>query len=412
MNNQSFVPALLILEDGNAYFGEAVGQVGETFGELVFATAMTGYQETLTDPSYFGQIVIQTAPHIGNTGVNNEDDESKKIFVNGYVVHKMSRTPSSWRAQPSNLSPNKTLATRLVNEGVVSISGLDTRSLTKHLRDKGAMKAGIFSGADILTPSILDDLNANELVIGEKITPPANLLQKVQKSDDIRGAHYAEDVSTKERYQVVKGDYNMHIAALDLGIKAMTPEIFASKNVKVSVLPINSTIEDIENLGVDGVFFSNGPGDPASAHKEVELLRTVLTKKIPFFGICLGNQMLGRALGFDTYKLKFGHRGINQPVKDLKTGRVEITAHNHGFAIVIPVDEDVVAPFDSSFGKVRVSHINLNDDVVEGIECLNIPAFSVQYHPEAAAGPHDASYLFDRFIEMMQKYKESKSSNA
>ena len=376
-------PAILVLEDGRAFTGFAYGALGETVGEAVFSTGMSGYQETLTDPSYHRQVVIMTAPHIGNTGVNDEDNESRRIWVAGYVVRDPAVRPSSWRSRRS-------LEDELVEQGVVGISGIDTRALTRHLRERGAMRVGVFSG----------DLACQ---------PPELLLERVLSAPEMSGAALAGEVTTSEPYVVpAVGQKRFTVAALDLGIKARTPAHLAERGIEVHVLPARSTLADIRATGADGVFFSNGPGDPASASHEIALLREVLGAGIPFFGICFGNQLLGRALGFGTYKLKYGHRGINQPVLDRRTGRVEVTAQNHGFAVKASLDGDVRAPADAAapdgttgYGRVRVSHVGLNDNVVEGLECLDIPAFSVQYHPEAAAGPHDSEYLFDRFVELM-----------
>ena len=366
--------AVLVLEDGTRFEGEAYGAVGSTFGEAVFSTGMTGYQETLTDPSYHKQVVVMTAPHVGNTGVNDDDAESKRIWVSGYVVRDPALRPSNWRSQ-------RTLEDDLREQGVVGICGVDTRALTRHLRERGAMRVGIFSGPDDIE---------------------GDLVEKVAEQPLMAGAELASEVSTERAYVVpAVGDKRFTVAALDLGIKAMTPQRMAERGIEVHVFPATSTIEEIRAVNPDGVFFSNGPGDPATA-PQVEVLREVLRAGIPFFGICFGNQLLGRALGFGTYKLKYGHRGINQPVMDRRTGKVEITAHNHGFAVDAPLDGDVEAPAGAEFGRVRVSHVCLNDDVVEGLECLDIPAFSVQYHPEAAAGPHDAAYLFDRFVELLE----------
>jgi carbamoyl-phosphate synthase small subunit len=375
--------AVLVLEDGRTFTGRAYGKVGETLGEIVFNTGMTGYQETLTDPSYHRQIVVMTAPHIGNTGVNDEDPESGRIWVAGYVVRDPARVPSSWRSRRS-------LDDELAAQDVVGISGIDTRALTRHLRERGVMRAGIFSG---------DAVAATE-----------ELVARVQAAPAMVGADLAGEVSTDEAYVV--GPLGPDgaplespvatVAAIDLGIKAMTPHRLAERGVRVHVLPATATIDDVLATEPDGVFFSNGPGDPAAATHEIELLRDVLDRRIPFFGICYGNQLLGRALGFGTYKLGYGHRGVNQPVIDRRTGKVEITAHNHGFAVDAPLDGETVAPHDDGrYGRVVVSHVDLNDDVVEGLEALDLPAFSVQYHPEAAAGPHDAAYLFDRFLDLM-----------
>ena len=375
-------PAVLVLEDGRTFRGESYGALGETVGEAVFSTGMTGYQETLTDPSYHRQVVVMTAPHVGNTGVNDEDDESRRIWVAGYVVRDPAVRPSSWRSLRS-------LEDELVAQGVVGVCGVDTRALTRHLRERGAMRVGLFSGA----------------AAGEA---PEVLLERVRAAAPMTGAALAAEVTTAEPYVVpAVGNKRFTVAALDLGIKAMTPILLAQQGIEVHVLPATTTFEQITELGVDGVFFSNGPGDPASADHEITVLRQVLEARIPFFGICFGNQLLGRALGFGTFKLKYGHRGINQPVLDRGTGKVEVTAHNHGFAVDAPLQGEVVAPSDgalgTSYGRVRVSHVCLNDDVVEGLECLDLPAYSVQYHPEAAAGPHDAGYLFDRFVALMER---------
>jgi len=365
-------PAILILEDGRVFHGDSYGAVGQTVGEAVFSTGMSGYQETLTDPSYHRQVVVMTAPHIGNTGVNDQDGESARIWVAGFVVRDPAVRPSSWRSQRS-------LEDELVEAGVVGISGIDTRALTRHLRERGAMRVGVFSG-DLVRES------------------HSALLERVLAAPSMSGAALAGEVTTAQTYVVpAVGRRRFTVAALDLGIKARTPAHLAQRGIEVHVLAATSTFADITALGADGVFFSNGPGDPATAEHEVALLREVLGAGLPFFGICFGNQLLGRALGFGTYKLRYGHRGINQPVLDRRTGRVEVTAHNHGFAVDAPVEGEA----STAYGRVRVSHLGLNDNVVEGLECLDVPAFSVQYHPEAAAGPHDSEHLFDRFVDLM-----------
>ncbi|WP_328971326.1 glutamine-hydrolyzing carbamoyl-phosphate synthase small subunit [Streptomyces sp. NBC_00239] len=366
-------PAVLVLEDGRIFRGRAYGAVGETFGEAVFSTGMTGYQETLTDPSYHRQVVVMTAPHVGNTGVNDEDPESSRIWVSGYVVRDPARIPSNWRSQ-------RTLDEELERQGVVGISGIDTRALTRHLRERGAMRVGIFSGE--AWKGVRDEA----------------LLAKVQNAPQMKGADLSAEVATKEAYVVPAiGEKKFTVAAIDLGIKGMTPHRMAERGIEVHVLPATSTVEDVYAVNPDGVFFSNGPGDPATADHAVSVMKGVLERRTPLFGICFGNQILGRALGFGTYKLKYGHRGINQPVQDRTTGKVEVTAHNHGFAVDAPLDK----VSDTPFGRAEVSHVCLNDDVVEGLRLLDQPAFSVQYHPEAAAGPHDAAYLFDRFTSLM-----------
>ena len=362
--------ALLVLEDGRIFNGSSWAAVGTTFGEAVFSTGMTGYQETLTDPSYHKQVVIMTAPHIGNTGMNTVDEESSRIWVSGFVVRNPSPMVSNWRSQRS-------LEDDLIAQGVVGIRGVDTRALTRHLRDRGAMKVGIFSGTDFS--------------IEEMVT-------QVRSSGAMSGAYLAQDVSTAKPYVVSAiGEKRFTVVALDLGIKAATPRSMAARGIEVHVLPASTNFAEILALNPDGVFISNGPGDPSTMNETVELVREVLHAKIPIFGICFGHQILGRALGFESYKLTFGHRGINQPVIDKVTEKVEITAHNHGFAIKAPT----TGTFTTVFGPGHVTHVNLNDDVVEGLALLEQPAFSVQYHPEAAAGPHDANYLFDRFVDLM-----------
>ncbi|MBO8194061.1 glutamine-hydrolyzing carbamoyl-phosphate synthase small subunit [Streptomyces oryzae] len=366
-------PALLVLEDGRTFRGRAFGAVGETFGEAVFSTGMTGYQETLTDPSYHRQVVVMTAPHVGNTGVNDEDPESARIWVAGYVVRDPARTPSNWRA-------TRSLDQELRDQGVVGISGVDTRALTRHLRERGAMRVGIFSGEAAARSE-------------------AELLAAVRGVPAMKGADLCGEVATQQAYVVPAiGEKRFTVAAVDLGIKGMTPHRMAERGIEVHVLPAGASVEDIYAVRPDGVFFSNGPGDPATAEHPVALMRAVLERGTPLFGICFGNQILGRALGFGTFKLKYGHRGINQPVQDRTTGKVEVTAHNHGFAVDAPLDR----VSDTPYGRAEVSHVCLNDDVVEGLRLLDKPAFSVQYHPEAAAGPHDAAYLFDRFVELMR----------
>jgi carbamoyl-phosphate synthase small subunit len=362
-------PALLVLEDGRTFRGEAFGSVGETFGEAVFNTGMTGYQETLTDPSYHRQVVVHTAPHIGNTGVNGEDDESSRIWVAGYVVRDPSRSHSNWRASGG-------LEDRLAAEGVVGVCGIDTRALTRHLRERGAMRVGL--------SSVDDDAEA--------------VLRRVRQQPVMLGADLSGEVTTRQPYTVsADGEHRFTVAALDLGIKRNVPRRLAVRGVTTHVLPATSTLDDILATKPDAVFFSPGPGDPATADHAVGLAKAVLQRRVPLFGICFGSQILGRALGFGTYKLGYGHRGINQPVLDRTTGKVEVTSHNHGFAVSAP-DNEVV---DTEFGRVEVSHVCLNDGVVEGLRCLDAPAFTVQYHPEAAAGPHDADYLFDRFVELI-----------
>ncbi|WP_184583365.1 glutamine-hydrolyzing carbamoyl-phosphate synthase small subunit [Lipingzhangella halophila] len=362
---------MLVLEDGRVFHGRSFGAQGETFGEIVFNTGMTGYQETLTDPSYHRQIVAMTAPHIGNTGVNDDDPESGRIWVAGYVVREPARIPSNWRAQ-------RTLDEELDRQGVVGIAMPGTRALTRHLRDRGAMRAAVSSTE----------------------TDPQRLLRRVLDSAPMSGADLAEEVTTGEPYVVDPPEgvpARFRVAAVDLGIKAMTPQRLAERGCVVTVLPANAGIEDILGVRPDGVFFSNGPGDPAAMDGAVAVMRGVLDAGIPMFGICFGNQILGRALDLGTYKLRFGHRGVNQPVREVHNRRVHITSQNHGFA----VDAPATGPFDTPYGRAEVSHIGLNDNVVEGLRLLDRPAFSVQYHPEAAAGPHDAAEMFDAFCDLM-----------
>ncbi|NVM97928.1 glutamine-hydrolyzing carbamoyl-phosphate synthase small subunit [Arthrobacter sp. SDTb3-6] len=385
---QATTPALLLLEDGRAFRGTSYGAVGSTLGEAVFTTGMTGYQETLTDPSYARQLIVQTAPHIGNTGVNAADNESTRIWAAGYVVRDAARRPSNWRSEG-------TLDDELAAQGIVGIQGVDTRAVTRHLRERGAMKAGIFSG----------DAAAR---------PEAELLGEVLAQPSMEGLQLAEEVTVPKAYAVEPADHGwegetlFNIVALDLGMKSMTPHRLAERGVRVHVVPASTTFEEAMAYRPDGVFLSNGPGDPATADRQVGFVRSFLEAGVPYFGICFGNQILGRALGFGTYKLRYGHRGMNQPVMDRSTGKVEITSQNHGFAVDAPLEGATQAP-EERFGRVQVSHISLNDQVVEGLSCLDIPAFSVQYHPEAAAGPHDAAYLFDRFIALMDHNKTAKT---
>jgi carbamoyl-phosphate synthase small subunit len=368
--------AFLVLDDGTVFEGESWAALGEAFGEAVFSTGMTGYQETLTDPSYHKQIVIMTAPHIGNTGMNDRDKESERIWVAGFVVRNPSPRASNWRSQYS-------LESALIAAEVVGIQGVDTRAITRHLRDRGAMRMGIFSDST---------LTRSEMVI------------KVRATEAMAGAYLASDVTTKEKYVVSPPEgteVRFRVAAIDLGIKNATPRSMSERGIEVTVYPLGTTADEIKATNPDGLFISNGPGDPATMTQVVDLVREFLTDEIPIFGICFGHQILGRALGLETYKLPFGHRGINQPVKNLRSGRIEITAHNHGFAVEAPMDGN----FRTTFGAGHVSHICLNDGVVEGLELIERPAFSVQYHPESAAGPHDAAYLFDHFVELMSKSK-------
>lgn len=374
LSQKQEVPAVLVFEDGRTFAGRGYGAIGTTTGEAVFSTGMTGYQETLTDPSYRGQVVVMTAPHVGNTGMNDEDAESQRIWVAGYVIRDPAPAPSNFRSQRS-------LESDLIDSGVVAIAGVDTRAITRHLRDAGAMRVGIFSGVAAAGAH-------EELVALVRAAPP------------MAGANLTDDVTTVHAYEVASvGPSRGVIAAVDLGIKSMTPRRLSERGFTVRVVPASISADELLAIGTDGIFFSNGPGDPGTADHTVALVQAALAARRPVFGICFGHQMLGRALGFSTYKLRFGHRGINQPVQDRATGRVAITAHNHGFA----VDAAIGDVIDTPFGRVEVSHVCLNDNVVEGLRCLDVPAFSVQYHPEAAAGPHDADPLFDEFAALIEE---------
>lgn len=374
-------PAVLVLEDGRMFPGRAYGAVGQTVGEVVFCTGMTGYQETLTDPSYHRQIVVQTAPQIGNTGWNEEDNESGRIWVSGYVVRDPAREPSNWRS-------TRRLDVELARQGIVGIAGVDTRTLTRHIRDRGAMRAGVFSA--------------------HAVTDQSSMLATVLASAEMRGADLAGQVTTARPYVIpAGGERRFRVAALDLGIKANTPRLMARRGIETHVLPLSATVDEVLAVEPDGVFLSNGPGDPATAEHAVALAAAVLSRRIPLFGICFGNQILGRALGRNTYKLRYGHRGINVPVVDGDTGRVAITAQNHGFAL----EGEPGERFDTPFGWARVSHHCPNDGTVEGLRCVDVPAFSVQYHPEAAAGPHDAACLFDEFTALMERAATDKDAS-
>ncbi|MBB3039922.1 glutamine-hydrolyzing carbamoyl-phosphate synthase small subunit [Hoyosella altamirensis] len=384
--------AALVLEDGKVYRGRSFGAVGETFGEAVFSTGMTGYQETLTDPSYHRQIVVATAPQIGNTGWNLDDSESfgsrgfetagpaGKIWVAGYAIREATNRTSNWRA-------TGTLEDELVRQGIVGLQGIDTRAVVRHLRSLGSMRAGIFSG--------------------DALAPPAELVDRVRNQPEMLGASLAGEVSTANGYTIEpEGEARFTVAAVDLGIKTNTPRMFARRGVRVHVVSSNSTIEDLLELDADGVFLSNGPGDPATADTAVQLTKAILGQQLPLFGICFGNQILGRALGLSTYKMKFGHRGINIPVIDHATGQISITAQNHGFAL----EGEAGQEFDTPFGRAVISHTCANDGTVEGVKLLDGSAFSVQYHPEAAAGPHDAAYLFDQFISTLDAASAKKGA--
>jgi carbamoyl-phosphate synthase small subunit len=372
MSDPNSRTALLVLEDGRVFTGESYGASGTALGEAVFTTGMTGYQETLTDPSYCRQIVVQTAPQIGNTGWNAEDNESARIQVAGYAVRDPSRVPSNWRSED-------TLEHQLATQGVVGIAGIDTRALVRHLRERGAMRAGVFSGSEALADT-------------------ERLVARVKASPNMEGADLYGAVSTKQAYVVpALGETRFRVAALDVGIKFNTPRMMAQRGIETHVLPADSPLAAVEELRPNGVFIANGPGDPATADQPVELTRQVLELGLPVFGICFGNQIVARALGRGTYKMRYGHRGINIPVIEHATGRVAITAQNHGFAVEGEAGEE----FDTPFGRARITHTCPNDGCVEGLALTSGRAFSVQYHPEAAAGPHDAAGLFDQFAELM-----------
>ncbi|MEY2900411.1 MAG: hypothetical protein RL247_577 [Actinomycetota bacterium] len=377
--------AVLVLEDGSRFEGYAWGKRGVTIGETVFSTGMTGYQETLTDPSYAGQIVVMTAPHIGNTGMNDEDPESRRIWVEGFVVRDPARKPSNFRS-------TRSLDSDLESDGIVGISGVDTRAITLVLREAGVMRGGIFSGE------------------GLDYTPTQQV-EMVRSAPEMSGQNLSDSVSVREmRVIPAVGTSVGRLAVLDLGVKESTLHHLAARGFDVHVIPSSSTYEEVMSIAPVALFYSNGPGDPAASEAHVTLLQSALKERLPFFGICFGNQLLGRALGFDTYKLKYGHRGINQPVLDKLTGQVEITAQNHGFAVDAPRTGVVESP--AGFGRVEVSHVSLNDEVVEGLRALDIPAFSVQYHPEAAAGPHDSTYLFDRFRDVVLEHHGMREGGA
>ncbi|MFP4148843.1 MAG: glutamine-hydrolyzing carbamoyl-phosphate synthase small subunit [Nitriliruptoraceae bacterium] len=371
------VPALLVLEDGTAFRGTSIGTPGTVTGEAVFNTGMAGYQEVLTDPSYRRQLVAMTAPHVGNYGLNAADMESDRIQVAGYIVKEAARRPSSWRAEQD-------LRTALRDAGVVGLEGIDTRRLTRHLRERGAMRAAI--STEVL------DVDA--------------LLTYAQAAPSMEGLELASEVTTPEPYVVeAVGERRFRVAAIDFGMKRSIARYLAAEGVEVHVLPSSTTPDEIRALEPDGLFLSNGPGDPATVAGGIATTEALLGE-LPTFGICLGSQLLGHALGADTYKLTFGHRGVNQPVLRRADGVVEITSHNHGFAVRASSLGEQVGEHafrTAAHGVVEVSHLNLNDDVVEGLTARDIPAFSVQYHPESAPGPSDARYLFARFVDLLAR---------
>ncbi len=360
--------AVLVLEDGRTFRGESFGSDGEAFGEMVFNTSMTGYQEILTDPSYAGQIVCMTYPLIGNYGVNEDDTESRKPWVEGFVVREASNISSNWRA-------TETLDSYLKRHKIVGIQRIDTRALVRHIRDKGAMRA----------------------VISNVDTDEKSLLEKVKSSPEMKNRELASSVTTENFYEIkADGEEKFHVICYDFGVKTNSLREFAAKGCRITVIPAETPAEKVIELNPDGIFLSNGPGDPSAMKTIVKEIKNLTQRKFPMFGICLGHQILAQSFGGETFKMKFGHRGGNQPIKDLKTGKVEIASHNHGFAV-----EEKSLP-----AEIEVTHINLNDKTVAGLKHKNLPVFSVQYHPEAAPGPHDAEYHFGKFVKMMEDFSQ------
>lgn len=357
--------AILVLEDGRTFRGLSFGAEGETFGEMVFNTSMSGYQEILTDPSYAGQIVCMTYPLIGNYGVNEEDTESRRPWVEGFVVREASRVASNWRS-------TETLDSYLKRHKIVGIEHLDTRALVRHIRDKGAMRAG-------LSTTDLDE---------------KSLLEKVLGSPEMANRELASFVTIEKSFDFpAEGEEKFHVVAYDFGVKTNSLREFSKFGCRVTIVPAETSAREVLAMKPDGIFLSNGPGDPASMTEVVSEIKKLTEKNVPIFGICLGHQILGQVFGGETYKLKFGHRGGNQPIMDLTTRKVEIASHNHGFAVEA----------ESLPETIEITHVNLNDQTVAGLRHKTLPVFSVQYHPESAPGPHDSEYLFKRFIELMEK---------
>jgi carbamoyl-phosphate synthase small subunit len=371
-------PAILALEDGSVFRGLAFGASTDGLGELVFNTALTGYQEVLTDPSYKGQIVLMTAPQIGNVGVNEEDFESRQPFASGFVVRELSSVVSSWRA-------TGTLGALMAKYGVSGISGVDTRAITRRLRISGNQRA----------------------IISRNVNEPEAAVRKAKDLASMEGCDFAKEVTSPEMYEWTEGLWQApgqakalppikhHVVAYDFGIKRGILRHLRTAGCRVTVVPAHTSAKDVLKLNPTGVFLSNGPGDPAPVNYAVEAVKEIVASKTPLFGICLGHQILGLALGGKTYKLKFGHHGANHPVMDMTTGKVEITSQNHGFCVDV----------DSLAGKAVLTHVNLNDRTVEGLRHESLPAFSVQYHPEASPGPNDSGYLFGRFVRLMDERK-------
>ncbi|MBA3352558.1 MAG: glutamine-hydrolyzing carbamoyl-phosphate synthase small subunit [Blastocatellia bacterium] len=369
--------AILVLEDGRTFSGASFGAEGETFGEMVFNTSMTGYQEILTDPSYAGQIVCMTYPLIGNYGVNESDVESRRPWAEGFVVREASRIASNWRSTES-------LDDYLKRNNIVGIQHIDTRALVRHIRDKGAMRAGI-STAETDPKTLLDKILASPEMTNRELAS-AVTADKSYVYEPERGG---EKSAIRDPQSAVE---RFHVVAYDFGVKTNSLREFTKFGCRVTVVPADTSASDVIALKPDGIFLSNGPGDPASMTKVIQEIKKLAESATPLFGICLGHQLIGSAFGGETYKLKFGHRGGNQPIKDLTTGKIEITSHNHGFAV----------DAESLPADLEVTHVNLNDNTVAGLRHKTLPVFSVQYHPESAPGPHDSEYLFQGFVELMK----------